>query len=1615
MTVPARIQHAMIASFLLVGLSWLWPAGGAEARTVFAELVAIDQPVTYNRYGTADPAGMIFALRRDVTDASGVPLTAGGGAVPGLVRLRSDKRPRPPVLRVNAGDTLEIRFQNLLSPLSGLDGAAVRKTSVRVLGLSMTSAPRTEDSEATGGPGGLVSPGATAVYTYFAARPGTFLFESGGTAGIGFLEHGLFGAVNVLPAGAEAYRSQLTRSELDLATTGRLDDGHPFIDYDTVYPPGHRYAGLPVLRMWNGDEIVHSDLTAIVTGPNRGSFPPGTFRDVQIDAPSAADEPRSRNEAYRELTVILQDSIAVEQAFPEFSDARLGNTLASVRDASAVNYGADGLGSAVIAQRRGVGPARDCVECKFGEFFASSWAVGDPAVLVDIPANGVDPGTGRILPGPKARTAFFPDDPSNVQHGYIGDHLRVAVLNAGKTLQGFHLHGHQWLSDPSDDNSAYRDGETIGPGEGRALEVAYNGGGNRNMAVGDALLASGSKARFARGMWTILRIHDVFEAGTVLDSTGKPAAFSRALPDGEIPRGVPIPAVVPIPGRPMAPVPGAAHVASGQMVVDEAGKNPGYPFFIPGRSGHRAPQPPFDLEEDGGLPRHVVLGGTARSVETRLDFGKVLQGADVQELPNAGTAVERTAMAYHADRFHETFTPEGVPAYFRTNGLPAAPGAPFADPCVDDFGNPAGSPRTYRAAALQMDLTLNRAGWHTPQAAVMALRDDVRATLGGTRPPEPLFVRANTSDCVTVHHTNLTSGVHELDDYQPRLPVDVAGWHAHLVKADLTASDGFAAGFNYEDGALSPRDVRERIQAINAFGGVRLQAKGGRKPLAARPHPFYGVTGAQTATQRWFVDDVRNNEGVDRTLGTAATDDLFNPSMDGGGGGLLLAEPEGSVWRDSETGRSYGSRVDGGPTGWRADVLTSNGDGSVREFAFVIGKSMPAYPAGKGGTADAPVPDPASVVNGPAREKAGILELVGRANACPDGAALPCPQMVPEGDVGTRVVNYRNEPLALRVFDPETGGQAAGRAGDFSFVYRSDVARSMQEFNRQPLRPGRLGADLRPGDPATPLMRAYGGDNVRVRVRGDGGGIGPSVAVDGVRWLRESDSGWVNAETVGAGADFSFATPLLPGSNFSEAPTDHLVRYGTDTGSQWHGAWGLLRVYGRVRSDLKALPGNDAGEGGLPGEGIANAGDFNDVCPKDAPVRRFNVTAVSAARVLPGGALVYNENRGADASVPGPLRDPSALLLFNTRDLVVDPVSKEPVSVKPGVPVEPLVLRARAGECVEVSLKNALSPDLPVVEGTAALPLLVDHFNLNHVQPSSSVGLNPQLVSRNPSTSGGINVGGNGDAVQTAPPGGNAFYRWYAGALENRGGKLVASPVEFGAVNLLPSDPVKHASRGLAATLVIEPEGASWDTDVDTRTAANVRTAGTALHGAGSFREIVLFHQDGLNLLDANGNPVSAPTAGEAFGASGLTGYNYRVDPLWFTRGPVPGGAAAPSRTASGGGGMASVSPVFTASAATPVRFRILQAGGRENGPLLTLAGHLWRWAPYRQASASDGGSGGENQPGAQLAVAPTGQYDVVLTGRTGGLLNRPGDYVFRDADLSRAANAPRGLLKVTP
>src|SRR5690606_31427274 len=130
-------------------------------------------------------------------------------------------------------------------------------------------------------------------------------------------------------------------------------------------------------------------------------------------------------------------------------------------------------------------------------------------------------------------------------------------------------------------------------------------------------------------------------------------------------------------------------------------------------------------------------------------------------------------------------------------------------------------------------------------------------------------------------------------------------------------------------------------------------------------------------------------------------------------------------------------------TSWQAVVQTGDHDGdgkndSYREFFLEYSDFQHAYEAGVYvGAGPDGVPNgqayPATAdsfryaINPPVRQKASnLLESVveSRGGLSPGCPSRPCPQAISVDDPGMFVVNYRNEPLALRVFDPNKVGPA---------------------------------------------------------------------------------------------------------------------------------------------------------------------------------------------------------------------------------------------------------------------------------------------------------------------------------------------------------------------------------------------------------------------------------------------------------------------------------------------------------------------------------------------------------------------------------------------------------------
>ncbi|WPN49209.1 manganese-oxidizing multicopper oxidase MnxG [Pseudomonas sp. P8_241] len=1929
---PSILQWLLLTASVL-GIEVAEAAARCE-RNLVANVVALDQPLMFNRLGAQNVNGMMFALRRDVVDDHDVSLAQGGSAVPGKVSLRPDKRPRPLVLRVAAGDCLTINLQNLLAYQANPgshdgfeqegeeeeeEGAAAgntdqfkvdeqvadRHVGFQVNGMQAVNSIDDISSFTGRNANSLIPPGSTRSYTLYAEREGAFAASSrgatfGGEGAAGNVANGLFGQVVVLPKGGRTYRNTVTEEEMRLASSGRTPAGQPIVDYQARYPQREPWiregkAGTPIINMVDGNEIISSESDAIVMGSNAdGSFPPSTYPLEAVGKRNPAIP--NRLEPFRDFASQFQDETAATQAFPAYwADPVMAHVLEPTRDSFMINYGSGGMGAEVVANRLGVGPMHDCLSCAYEEFFLSSHTVGDVAMLVDVPANagleGITPGeTPRADQiGVKATMALYPSEPSNVNHSYIGDFVKFRNTHNGHEQHIFHLHGHQWLFNPNDDNSDYVDAQGIGPGAGYTYEIANGGSGNRNRVAGDAIYHCHFYPHFAQGMWAMWRVHDVFEEGTRLEvsqqgedgfhnepyalRSGKPASGARALPDGEIVAGTPIPAVVPLPGKAMAPMPGkvavvpkigetlvAAHddddeeddddgehhggsggaQAIGSLALvdrseanrnaDGSLKNPGYPFWIGGMEssvGQRPPTPPLDMLDaakaqalknsgkalwanldpnqsggwDGGLGRHtldgVSAGGEAHTVTTSLDFSKEVTRAKPIYLPEEGTEVEQAAMAFHAKKEHASFAllpgNQIVARNFRTNGALPMAGAPYYEPCMDDrqkrltagagtgeFASgeridgmsfigastfTADRPRIYKAANIQFDAVYNKVGYHFPQARILALWEDAWPVITKQRPPEPLVMRMNTFDCVQYQQTNLVPATYEMDDYQVRTPTDVIGQHIHLPKWDLVSADGSSNGWNYEDGVLSPGAVQERIHAIRQFNQCQQTDPRDDTPACpkAKNHPFFGQygradwVGARTAMQRWFVDPVVNAKGVDRGLGTIFTHDHLGPSTHQQIGlyATVLAEPAGSTWFHAETGEPLysGARQDGGPTSWQAVISTGDLDGdgkndSFREFFLEYSDFQHAYEAGVYvGAGPNGVPNPQSfpatadsfryAINPPVRNNAsnlleGVLEVQG--GMVPGCPTRPCPQAISVDDPGMFVVNYRNEPLALRVYDPnkvgpdgKRGMQADGLGGDLAYAMQSRTDRAIAAMNLAPnlltsatgptggttLFPPHINkGGAEPGDPFTPMLRTYTGDNVRLRVHAGGHEEEHNVTLHGVKWLQSgsgfgnsSNSGWRASQMIGISEQMGFIAPVSMLSSSAATTGDYLYSMDASIEGYWSGIWGVMRNYTAQRNDLFALPNN------AKPAGMRNTVAFEGSCPRiganpngigtrPTPQRNYEVVAALANDILSNPlGLSIGDSAGLGQHVGGPLNPAGGTLVFNSRTVsipqvtVTDPEDGETITIggqsgplhdptailyvrkadldpstgklKPGVPVEPLVLRAAAGDCINITLENRLPTVMPDLTQTAVMQGMVKRdrnsgtgsttFSNNLMRPSSHVGLHAQLLAYDITKSDGTNVGAN--PTQTVPPrvgSSGAYptrtYQYYAGHLEREGkpitqlGRSVdninATAVEFGGLNFTPADVIKQSQKGMAAAMSVLPIGATWVEDT-----RKVNATVTA-PGQTTYRDFAMVWQKALNMRWANGRPVEG-IAAEGFGVptdpqdNSSMAINYKTEPMWYRFGLAPD---APFGHADGAGyaDMANAhmaysnalvggdpqTPVLYAKPGQPFRTHILMPTGGSRGTTFQLDGHVWSTNPFLSEKSDTGGypmytpgvgsvKFGYNPMsmyiGAHESVLPAAHFSFMMPS-AGGVNAIPGDYLFRDYGAYGNTSGLWGLLRVT-
>ncbi|KIL52001.1 multicopper oxidase domain-containing protein [Jeotgalibacillus soli] len=308
----------------------------------------------------------------------------------------------------------------------------------------------------------------------------------------------------------------------------------------------------------------------------------------------------------------------------------------------------------------------------------------------------------------------FGDPATPILRGYRGDPAVIRLIHGGvKETHVFHYHVHQWLSDSGNTLSEIVDSQAISPQSHYDVQPLY-GLGSLQGAIGDTIVHCHLYPHFVGGMWGINRIFDTLQDGSQVYPNGKAIAALQPLPDRAVP-------------------------------PSSTKQKPGFPNFIPGRIGYKAPRPPLSI----------------------------VGGRDLTEL-------ERNA---------------AIPN--------ARPGAVFAEPSL---GNP--PVVEFNVSVIEKKIVYNKQGWNDPQARFYVFDSDLDDILSGKKEPEPLVFHVPAGSSIRINFSNRMPEILQGSPFQLLTRTYETGFHNHFVKFDVLVADGANTGWNYDSSVLPGETIR---------------------------------------------------------------------------------------------------------------------------------------------------------------------------------------------------------------------------------------------------------------------------------------------------------------------------------------------------------------------------------------------------------------------------------------------------------------------------------------------------------------------------------------------------------------------------------------------------------------------------------------------------------------------------------------------------------------------------------------------------------------------------------------------------------------------------------------
>jgi len=1105
----------------------------------------------------------------------------------------------------------------------------------------------------------------------------------------------------------------------------------------------------------------------------------------------------------------------------------------------------------------------------------------------------------------------FGDPATTIPRSYLGDPAKFRMAGGSEIVHSHHLHGGsiRWARQPGNSNLDFAlskngpvkfpaisdpsdrlDVQSIGPTEVYD-QVIEGGSGGLQALAGEFVFHCHIPQHYVTGMWGFWRVYNTLQASGSQTDVMKPLV---ELPDrvGKIKTGTPSDKLV---GTTVDWYGGKKYEITKDKTDWKANpvkvsiKDWVEMMLTPqGKPGKKNTEKEQTLAYDSTVNDWAWDGQKAMSeLETTYEWVnyKSATPGKRQEIlfdPQSGK-IAWPWLRPHLGR--------------RVPFSPSHSGAPWLEPIHrrDDGSNsteppkpgeqgpwslcPEGAPQKFfNIHAITLPITLKKATAKTPAIVdpgglLYVLHEEEQEVRKNPARQMPLVIRGNVQDCIDVVYKS------ELKDDVRQGFSSKTNLHPHMFQFDTQASDGPIIGFSYEmslrpftilkdehpgkgmpvpmnttmeaDAAKGASSIKVKdasryhvktelgvgMDEVGGFESARISKIEGNTITFERPlmhsHKKGEIVSVEWIRERWYVDaDFGTTFWHDHVFG-----------LDGWGHGFystFIAEPPRSTYHDPMTGKEVRS----GPV---ADIHTlepvsAHIRGSFREIVTQVMDSNPR-------TAELITADNPQV-------RVGAISVDGTPTAVYPAKLNLSPMKFLNGGEATTGGGYnmRVEPLSVRLANNPD--------------------------------PSQLFSSLIHGDPETPMLRAYLGDPIVVRLIEGSANEVHSWHISG-HWFpmeRYSKNSIPRSSLhVVIGERYDAAIPAAGG------PQQMAGDYPYYSGRASHfveGSWGLFRVLDKADATLRPLPGREE----IPQSA-------KSVCPSDAPVKTFNVAAIDKA-------IRYNKG------TPGVMEvDMERKMVLGNETGKMYVLEGEKTKVASGsIEPSPLTLHVNVGDCIKVNLKNEMAKDRA-------------GFHVDHVayDPKESMGINA----------------GNNPGDQTVAPGQSRTYTFFA---HPEFGENAALIQDWGNV-------IENPRNGLFGAIIIGPRGSqyrdsvtgedlaqksSWRADVivDRNLPGNENRQ--------NYRSFALLFQDEDNQIGTSFMPYIQKVAG-------VTAVNYRSEPTDYR---IEKGCAYSEVLVCVKTGDQPVTPSIAAHVGDAVVIHVLGAFS-EQIQLFSVSGHEWKHEPY--------------------------------------------------------------------